>query len=563
MSSLKKPYVLSLSVILLFLASASHSQNLQDIIVRNVELGTEVLLKSGEPFEFQDLTTTGSDRVVLDLKGVGSLLSGESYPVNRGGVMEANLSSFRKQNFVRVVLVTMIPIPYEVRMDGNDLLVTFLMGPQEPFEEWRASEVEALHPPPLPIPKVVEKPKPKPRLIPKPKPNRPAPSPRKRARGPSVTLDLEDADLLTVLRGLSEVSGVDIVAGKGVKGTITIRLRDKPWREALDLILKATGFDFVIEKGVIRIATPGDLAREREERELASPLMNQIYRIEFATAAEILAPIQKTLTKRGHAEQDVRTNSLIVTDIPDNFSRIEKLIQILDSRTPQVEIQAKIIDINTQYTRELGLRWELTGLESRKINLRGGVTIGDTIANPTINIGTIRDFARVDAVLKALEIEGKARTVANPRMVASNNQKATIFAGTRITITSTNIQGVVTIQSFDAGTRLEVTPHINSLEEITLDIRTEVNSVDFSRAVQNIPIIITNEAQTKQLVRDGETMVMGGLITTTESEIVTGVPILKDIPLIGALFKSTTKATTEREVLIFITPRIIKRGGKS
>jgi type IV pilus assembly protein PilQ len=145
-------------------------------------------------------------------------------------------------------------------------------------------------------------------------------------------------------------------------------------------------------------------------------------------------------------------------------------------------------------------------------------------------------------------------------MTASNNQKATIFAGTRVTLSSVNLQGVATLQDFDAGTRLEVTPHINSLEEITMEIRTEVNSLDRASVALGQPIITTNEAETRQLVKDGETMVMGGLITKEESQAESGVPILKDIPLIGTLFKSTSTETSDREVLIFITPHIIKRG---
>jgi type IV pilus assembly protein PilQ len=372
-------------------------------------------------------------------------------------------------------------------------------------------------------------------------------------------MDLEGADLLTVLRALAEYSGRNIVAGKGVGGKVTVSLRDVPWMTALQQILSANGLDYVTESGIIRVATPAEIAKMRDEAEKAAPMLDKVYKIEFATVGEIAGVVAKSLSRRGHLETDVRTNSLVVSDISSSQKNIARLIAILDSPTPQVEIQVKVVDMNYRVARELGVNWSVTGIESRTFNVEGDLTLQQVLGPSQVRVGTISDFAHIDAELRLWESQNMAKVVASPRVTAVNNKEASILAGQKFTIVALDQRGNPITQLYTVGTVLRATPHINSLDEITLDIHAELSEVDEASVLARAPIITTSEADTRQLVRDGETLVLGGFLQDQISESEDGIPLLKDIPLLGRLFKTTSKITERREILFFITPHIIKR----
>lgn len=540
--------------------SVALGAGLNDIVVTRSSQGTQVILVCDSPTPFRHYKLAAPSRIVLECTGLQNNINGQSYPgVNRGGVSSISISRFEQADFGRVIIQTALPVDYAAVGSANSVVVTLKTGAGTPaFSDWHASKSEA----------VVYKP-PKEQVKPAPVVSPPttetistkkAAQPQTRRTGRLVSMDLEGADLLTVLRALAEYSGKNMVAGRGVGGSVTVSLRDVPWQQALEIILKATGYSYVEEGGIIRIATAGDLAKEREERERAAPVIDRVYKIEFATVQEIASVVSRSLSKRGRVESDVRTNSLVVSDIAESQHKIEKLVRILDSPTPQVEIAVKVVDMNYDFSRDLGLEWSTINVTSRTYNITGDLNIGEPITEGhQIQIATLRNFAKFDAKLRIFEKENKLKTIANPRVVAVNNREASILEGKKFTIVALDQRGNPITQLYTVGTLLRTTPHINSLEEITMDIHAELSDVSETSVLQRAPIITTSEADTRQLVKDGETVVLGGFIRESESASESGIPILRSIPLLGSLFKSTSKSVKRREIIFFITPHILRR----
>ena len=236
---------------------------------------------------------------------------------------------------------------------------------------------------------------------------------------------------------------------------------------------------------------------------------------------------------------------------------VQELVNVLDKKTPQVAILARVVDVDKNAARELGLSWEVTNLRKAEWNIEGDVSYV-TPPEPTsglyLNLGTIKNFAKISARLAAMESKQLLKTIANPRITTVNNKEANIFGGKKFAITTTDIHGQPITKWFQAGIELTVTPHINSLEDITMDITVELSDVVPGELEQ----ITQTKATTQSLVKNGQTLVIGGFVHKTESKTKSGIPLLKDIPLIGNLFGKTTTEVREREVLIFITPHIIR-----
>lgn len=556
-SASKVPLMIPPLLILLF--SVALGAGLNDIVVTRSSQGTQVILVCDSPTSFRHYRLAAPSRIVLECAGLQNNIKGQNYPgINRGGVSSISISRFEQADFGRVIIQTALPVDCAVVGSGNTVIVTLETGTGLPgFSAWRASRSEAVvYKPPREQVKPATVSPPTTKTVSTKKVARP----QTRRTGKLVSMDLEGADLLTVLRALAEYSGKNMVAGKGVKGTVTVSLRDVPWQQALKIILKATGYAYVEEGGIIRIATPGDLGRERDEREKAAPLVDRVYKIEFAEVREIATVVSRSLSKRGRVESDVRTNSLVVSDIAESQQKVGKLIGILDSPTPQVEIAVKVVEINYDFSRDLGLQWTTDNLTSRKFNISGDLTIGEPIeGGHQVHIATLRNFAKLDAKLRLFEREDKLKTIASPRVVAVNNREAMILEGKKFTIIALDQRGNPITQLYTVGTLLRTTPHINSLDEITLDIHAELSNVSETSVLQRAPIITTSEATTRQLVKDGETVVLGGFIRESESTSESGIPVLRSIPLLGNLFKSTSKAVTRREIIFFITPHILRR----
>ena len=517
------------TILISFIFLALYGVSLQDIVIKPGEEGTEVLLSLDGHVSYTDFTI--GEKIVLDLLEVTSAFDGAAFEVGRGGVKTITLSPVPSANLLRVVITGESAYTYTVNMvDGGVLLV--LNTGQKDFEEWRASG-SSYNPPPREEKVAVPE-----------------------DHSALISLDLENADLLTVLRSIADYAGMNLVVGEGIKGNVTVRLVNVPWERALSLILKSKGYTYIIEGNVIRVGTGEQFAKEREARELAEPLVRKVYRLEFAKPKELEGIIKPILSKRGTINIDERTNSLIVTDIDSRQREVEELISLLDTETPQVEIQVKVVDIDRDVVQELGIDWSVVNLTFGDV--AGSVVRGAPVelaeySGIALNLATLRSFAKLTSIITALEQENKLNVLANPRIVTTNNRKASIFGGKRVAIPVTSPQTGVTYEWTSAGIKLDVIPHINSANEILLELVAELSEM------QATDVITETKAETEALVKDGETLVIGGFIHYTETMGEEGVPILRNLPLIGRLFKRTTKEKKEREVLIFLTPHIVKR----
>lgn len=528
-------------VILALLISLASGATLQDLILLSEDLNTKFVIESDGPFVANSFSLKNPPRIVVDCSGVSSPLVGAKYVVNRGGIQEISVTGFAEQpDLVRVVGKLDGDYSYLTLVEENNFTLTLLTGATSSFPEWRASRAEKIAA--APAEKVTTPPVPQAK-------------PATTVTGRPISIDLENADILTVLRALSEYAGVNIVAGKDVKGTVTVRLHNVPWRQALDIILKASGYAFREDPGVIRVDTADNL--DKQDYDL--PVSSKIYKLEFADPDEMLDKVKAMLSPKGKANVDKRTNSIVVTEVTPIHEKIEQLVKILDTPTPQVEIMCRVVDVDAQSSQGLGIQWTLKGLESRILRAEVSANPQPSIVGYGIfNIGTVPSLAQVNAIITMLEETGKAQTVSAPRISAVDNEEAKILGGQRFGLPTRDISGNTIIQFYEVGTKLEVTPHINSLEEITMEIHAEVSELDRASALAGRPIITTSEADSKVLVKDGNTVVIGGFIRKKETKTVRGIPILKSIPILGALFRESLTTSENRELLIFITPTIIR-----
>jgi type IV pilus assembly protein PilQ len=396
-----------------------------------------------------------------------------------------------------------------------------------------------------------------------------------------MSLDVQGAEIRTVLRSIAEFSGKNIVVGKDVKGPISIQLRDVRWQDALTTVCRTQGLDYVDEGGILRVDTQEKLRTETLTRERAEserqdlmPLTTRVIKLDYANAMELRGAMASVLSKRGTVEIDPRTNSLIVTDLEQKLDGISEFIKELDTKTPQVDITAKLVDIDVNALRELGIRWGVTNLDIDHLSspdpadFLGGTgpefqpQLGVNAGVPG-NVGSIagvltRPWGTVEFLLEALELNRKAQIISNPRITTVDNREAKILVGQKIPLIVQDVAGNAVTQLQTIGIQLKVTPHLTADKKIQLDLKPEISDLSSQSTVQGGVIINTSEADTRVLVDDGQTAVIGGLIRTNEGKIVTGVPVLMNIPILGGLFRSTSTARSQRELVIFVTPKLVE-----
>ncbi len=383
--------------------------------------------------------------------------------------------------------------------------------------------------------------------------------------GRPISLDVQKADIATVLRSLASFSGTNIVASPRVEGKVTVKLDDVPWRDALAVILQAHSFDFQEDNGIIRVDTAEELRQEllsfrRAEKQVTElePLILDMVTLAFANVEEVKESLKQMLTDRGHIDIDVRTNTLLINDIADRAALIKEMASNLDTQTPQVEINARLIDIDRRATKELGINWSLSNFKDASNNVAGGAGFNSPLQDPLgdVRVGTVQSFGDLMIQVQAMENDNRAHLISNPVITTTNNREATILVGQKIPLIVTDEAGNAITQLTTIGIKMSVTPHINSGERITLDIHNEVSDLSSQATVQGGVIINTSESDTRVLVNNGETAIIAGLIRNVESNLINGIPLLKDVPLLGRLFKHTTTTTNERELVIFVTPRV-------
>jgi len=317
--------------------------------------------------------------------------------------------------------------------------------------------------------------------------------------------------------------------------------------------------------GIIRVTTMERLNNERVNEEVLErkredflPMETSIVHVSYANAEEMKQPLEILLTGRGKIETDERTNALIVTDIADRVQRVREMATILDYKTPQVEINAKLVDIDTRTIRDLGINWELTGLNEGDASVDFSVDAALPSTVGTVDFSLIGTDADLNATLEALERQDKAHIISNPRITTADNKEAKIVVGKKIPLVVADEAGNAITQLTTIGIKMSVTPHVNQDNRITLDLVPEVSDLSSQATVQGGIVIVTSEASTRVIVENGQTAVIGGLVRTNESTVESGVPYLMDVPLLGYLFKSENKVQEERELLIFVTPTIIR-----
>ncbi len=394
-------------------------------------------------------------------------------------------------------------------------------------------------------------------------------TPRRRtteANPKRVSLDVQRANVLTVVRTLGALSGRNIVTNSEVQGDVTLRLQDVPWPQALDIVLLTQGLGFTEEEGVIRIASIDALRDEEVEREEAArkreellPVATEVLAIQFAKAEELKPAVEKMMSPRGHAQADLRTNTLIITDIIEKLAVARELVAALDTRTPQVEIEARLVDVDASMARDIGVDWTFGVTQSGNGDEQTARSV-NPIANPAgdLRVGAIRSNWDLDAVIQGLVNDRNANIISNPRITTVNNREASILVGQEIPLVVQDEAFNTVVQLKKIGIKLRVRPHINSDGQIELDIHPEVSDLASQATVQGGIIINTSEADTRVLVSNGETAVIGGLMRENDTVSERGIPLLKDLPGIGWLFKSTSTVKQKRELLIFITPRIVE-----
>ncbi|MEJ2719743.1 MAG: AMIN domain-containing protein [bacterium] len=383
----------------------------------------------------------------------------------------------------------------------------------------------------------------------------------------TITIDVQDADVQTVLHSLSEFSGTNIISGPEVEGKITAHLSNMPWRQAMEVILKSHGFGYREEYGVIRVSTIDKLTKEELELQAAErqkdellPLETRIINVSFANADEMAEALGEMLSQRGSMETERGANALVVTDISKNIDKIAAMVADLDRKIRQVEIHAKLVDVDFDATREIGVRWDLLNLSASGVNAVGDAVVDARSASPTatLRVGTVQSWGQAQAVIDMLERENKADIISNPRIVTADNREASILVGKEIPLIVADEAGNPITELTKIGIILRVTPHVNSDRTITLDLHPEVSDLAAQATVQGGVVIVLSEADTRVVVGDGETAVIGGLIQEVESKLENGVPLLKDIPFLGGLFRLKSDTTKKRELVIFVTPRIIE-----
>ncbi len=388
--------------------------------------------------------------------------------------------------------------------------------------------------------------------------------------GRRINLDLQGAEIRTVLRTLSDYAGMNIIASKDVSGQVTARIKDAPWEDALASILKAHGYAYVVENDIIRV---GEMAKIRNEeleeaaaarkREELLPVVTEVVKLEFASATEMKASLSEMLTNRGRIQVDQRTNALIVSDIRQRVEKIAVMAKELDARTQQVEIVSKLVDVSADDSQNLGIQWSAVNLNSNDVVGGGAVSALTPGAVGAVRVGTVQSWGQLDLMLDALARSKRANIVSNPNITTVNNREAKILVGAKIPLIVADEAGNAITQLTTVGIQMKVTPHVNSDRTITLDLHPEVSELSSQATVQGGVIINTSEADTRVVVDDGETAIIGGLIRDVESEVRTGIPVLQDIPGVGWMFRNTNRSKDKRELIIFVTPKIIESASLS
>ncbi len=588
----RRPYLLYIMLALLLApAFIVHSQaqhaSPPEIIyigVNTTNGTTEIEIQTSKAFTYTLYKPSDPYHVIVDLQNTDLGNFQDTIVIDRDGVLEiVPVTEAGAPNVARLDIALTVPADIEPVYSDNTLILAFdnpdaeeVAAEEVIAEETPASEktIEAI---------LEEAPE---EVIPEEAEIEEAPEVSKYV-GEKISIDFQDAELIHVFRLIADISGLNIVVSPDVKGKFSMRLTDVPWDQALDIILRNYGLSKSIAGNILRIAPTSVLAREEEEiarakesQEKSGDLVTVIYPINYAAVGDIKNAIDdaKILTKRGFISTDERTTSVVIKDVEKKHAEYKALIEALDEPTPQVSIEARIVEVTTNFAEELGIQWgalykptpqtqiggtTLTGengaftLNPLLVNLPASVAKG---AGGALGIGYVSagDLRALDLQISALESSGKGKIVSNPKIITMDNQEAKILQGKKIPYTTISQEGTKT-EFVDAALELTVTPHITPHGTVLMNVEAKKNEANFSQTSgEGVPTIDTNEITSQVLIKDGDTLALGGIFKTIKSSDVSKVPALGNVPFLGWLFKNKAKKEEVTEILIFITPRIIK-----
>lgn len=529
---------------------------------------------SNEKVSYEAKDSPDGKTVIIDLKGA-------TIPESLHRTLDASkldtsvsaVSSYQdKDSQVRLLVKLKEKVKYAIEQDGRTLTVEFAPPAPEVIDEAALAELGS---------------------------DAVAGEPGQKYTGKKIDIDMMDANVRDVLRLLAEISNLNIVASDDVAGKISLRLKNVPWDQAFDIILQTRGLGSIKEGNIVRVA-PAAKIRQEKETLLASRKAQQkledleieFVPVNYASATELVTQIQDVLTDRGSVSSDSRTNTLIVKDVRDGIDAVLNLVKKLDTPIPQVLIEARIVEATSSFARDLGIQWGVDYQTGGKVSTNtfgSTTTAGQAVAATTtapvfgaaagaqnfaVNLpatgtaGTLGALGFIlgnagssplvlDLRLSAGETEGRLKTISRPRITTMDNKEAKIEQGESIPFETTSASGTSTT-FIDANLSLTVTPHITPDGSVLMKIKASRNSIGTFRTSSGEPSINKKESSTEVLVRDGETTVIGGIVISDKNNTERGIPVLKDIPLLGWIFKNRSISDTQTELLIFITPTILK-----
>jgi len=418
--------------------------------------------------------------------------------------------------------------------------------------------------------------------------------------GEPISVNLKDVDLKDFFRLIHEISGLNVVLDPNVKGTLTIVLDEVPWDQALDIVLQNNGLDKQLNGNVLRVATRATLKGEAESaRDLSKAQAEAVAPVtvtrvlSYAKASTMRDTLKKFLSSRGDIFSDDRSNQLVIRDIPSVIPTLDNLIRQLDRKSQQVEIEARVVQASRSFSQDIGIQWGMEGTTTGGRTIIGGngsvgvstITTGTGLPQPPLIVtstgstgGTGIPFNvnlpagaptsglyfghrspnfAVDLFISAAEAKGVGKLLSKPKVITQNNEKATVKQGEKVPI-QTTVNNTISVQYIDAVLKLEVTPQITAEGTVFMDVLVENTQIDNGvPRVEGIPALSTQSAETKVLVADGGTVVIGGIIVTQQQTSINEVPIVGSLPIIGYLFREKLVTITSSELLFFLTPRII------
>ena len=578
----------------------------------------EVNITTSEPSRFTYFELNKPHRLVVDFHGSQSSIGFRERDIEQGGVVRVRTSLFQEKGrkATRIVFDLVDSVPYRVLDDGGgNVRVVFgediekapanltagppVVPPMEPtgteFSKLALSLSSLQQPSPVLTSAAMLFAAAEPSAV-LPRATAPlqqgplpitVPPQQQQYSGEIISLDLKDVDVKDFFRLIGDISGLNLVLDPNVSGNLTLLLKDVPWDQALDVVLRNYQLQGQLQGNVLRILTSTTAQTEetarkslRDAQDLGAELSTRTYILNYTKSDTVAATLQRMLSTRGQIIQDQRRNALIVSDIPSQFGRVDQMVRFLDTPAQQVEIEARLLSANKSFSRELGNQLGflfgnnsgniLTGATGQSSPFQrtpaprattGGSGIPLAANFPAAATSGLAFLIQpggdiiLDEIITASEARGTAKLISRPKVTTQNNQAATVSQGTQIPV-QTNVNNTISTQFLNFALKLSVTPQITEAGTILLTVSIENSQPDFARAVNGTPSISTQQAQTQVLVPDGGTAVIAGILVDSDSLNIRQVPGLGSIPVLGHLFKSeqTIKQTTE--LLFFITSRI-------